>query len=66
MATAITRAQGALRDLESVQRLIASPAECERMAREARRQALARFKASAVVDQTLAVYHAVMAAHASG
>ncbi|MGQ9517067.1 MAG: glycosyltransferase family 4 protein [Anaerolineae bacterium] len=46
---------------EALIRLLASPAERARMAQEARRQAAQRFKASAVVEQTLAVYQAILA-----
>lgn len=46
---------------KALERLLASPAERARMAQEARRQAARRFKASAVVEQTLAVYHTVLA-----
>lgn len=44
---------------DALARLLSSPAERARLAQEARRQALQRFKASAVVDQTLAVYREV-------
>lgn len=45
---------------DALARLLSSPAERARLAQEARRQALQRFKASAVVEQTLAVYREVM------
>lgn len=51
---------------DALARLLSSPAERARLAQEARRQALQRFKASAVVEQTLAVYREVMTLYHGG
>ncbi len=51
---------------DALARLLSSPAERARLTQEARRQALERFKASAVVEQTLAVYREVMGRASTG